>query len=502
MAEQLLPVSIMNAGFYGVNKQESTVTQGEQWAMDAINCVVDRFGRMSSRKGWTSVGNAIAGNPVIQSACEYIKKDGTAVKIVAANNALYTLNGSTYTLLYNTNITANNWQFVNFNNKVYAFQRGHDPLVYDGTTCQPIKNSSGYTGTVQQSNCALAAFGRIWNADTTTDKTVVQYSDLLIGNAYTGGSSGVIDLKSVWAYGMDSITALAQFNGNLIIFGKNNIVIYGNAIDPTNMQLVEQVQGIGCIARDTVWSIGSDILFLSKSGVRSLSRTVQEKSGALHDVSMNVRDELVSYFPTENPDYIKGVYHEPEGIYLLALPVGRVVYCFDTRFPLDNGALRVTTWNNIEPQCFFTSVIDNNLYMGKNGQLGQYAGWNDNGSGFGMVFRTNWLDFGEPTRYKVLKKMHIIVVGAANQNIVAKWATDYLTNFSSSVFTVEPYGIAYFGQSQFGIDSYSSGIALEDIRSPISKSGKVAQMSFETTINGTQVSIQKFDIYAKAGRIA
>ena len=97
------------------------------------------------------------------------------------------------------------------------------------------------------------------------------------------------------------------------------------------------IEGVGCIARDSVQNTGTDLLFLSNSGVRSLSRVIQEKSTPIGDVSINVRDELSDIISSEPNDDIKSVYSEQNAFYLLSFPSSEAIYCFDMRGKLENG---------------------------------------------------------------------------------------------------------------------------------------------------------------------
>ena len=160
------------------------------------------------------------------------------------------------------------------NNTHYLFEDDEDPLYYDGTTCAKIEDHPNYAGTVPTGGIPLASFGRLWVAK----DTVVYWSDLLIGAAWTGGSTGSIDVSKVWADGSDTITGLAAHNGFLIIFGKTQIIIYQGAEDPATMSLADTIVGSGCIATDTIQATGNDLFFLSNEGVRSFNRTIQEKS--------------------------------------------------------------------------------------------------------------------------------------------------------------------------------------------------------------------------------
>lgn len=83
------------------------------------------------------------------------------------------------------------------------------------------------------------------------------------------------------------------------------------------MALTDTIEGIGCIARDSVQQTGTDIIFLSDSGVRSFGRTIQEKSLPMRDISKNVRSDLLALIPLQTYA-IKSVYSPEDSFtYLL-----------------------------------------------------------------------------------------------------------------------------------------------------------------------------------------
>ena len=48
-------ISIAAPGFYGLNTQESSVALSSGFALEAYNCVIDRYGRIGARRGWSYV---------------------------------------------------------------------------------------------------------------------------------------------------------------------------------------------------------------------------------------------------------------------------------------------------------------------------------------------------------------------------------------------------------------------------------------------------------------
>lgn len=504
MTSPLLPISIPGPGFMGLNKQASSVDLEPGWCLDALNCVRDRTGRLASRKGWTAVTNTpIGGTPDVEGLWEYKKIDGTTQFISAASTTLYS--GSTVLTPLTVSagvatITGANWQAVNFNNYLWLFQSACTPLRWDGTNLVTVASLGG-TGTVPQGNCVLSAYGRLWVADTSTEKTVLYYSDLLIGQNWTGGSAGSLDLKSVWTKGQDQIVSLAAFNGFLIIFGKKSIVVYQNPSNPATMSLVENIQGLGCISRDSVADIGTDLLFLSDTGVRSLARTIQTTTMPMQDISKNIRDDLVYSIANEtNLGKVRAVYHEPEKFYLLNFPGQNISYCFDISLLTSDQSAPVTTWNGMNPKALCSS-IDRSLYIGKAGVVGKYTGSTDNGSTYDMSYKSPWMSWGQPSVTKILKKILYTVSGSNNTTFTIKWGYDYNgTNYSSQQ-TISGSGASEWGIGEYGIAEYTEGIQIAQLSTPGSSAGKMVQVGLTSTINGTQLAIQKIDVYAKQGRM-
>ena len=55
-------------------------------------------------------------------------------------------------------------------------------------------------------------------------------------------------------------------------------------------------------------------------------------------------------------------------------------------------------------------------------------------------------------------------------------------------------------KSADALTEYSNGLALEEVRSNLGGSGSIIQLGFEADINQNPLSIQKIDVYVKAGK--
>jgi hypothetical protein len=368
-----------------------------------------------------------------------------------------------------------------------------------------VSEKTGYVATAPDADICISAFGRLWAANTTANNSTVYFSDLISGHVWSTGTAGSLNVNNVWPNGADQITGLAAHNGFLFIFGKRQILIYSGATTPSSMTLSDTVEGIGCIARDSIQVTSTDVLFLSNSGVRSLMRTIQEKSAPERDLSKNIRNDLMSTIAGETLANVKSVYSEREAFYLLSTPSIKAVWCFDTKAYLQDGSARVTTWDSIEPTCFL-SRRDGSLYIGKNGYIGLYSTYQDDSSAYRMLYYTNHADLGDQSITSILKKLTIIVIGGTNQTVTFKWGFDFKTNYQSDNATIPTQGVSYYGIAEYGANAttvaeYSTGVALQTLIVNASGTGKIVQTGYETNINGSALSIQKIEIQSKNGKI-
>lgn len=517
MAQPLQTFSIAAPGFFGLNTQESSLDLDKGFALTAVNCVIDQYGRIGARKGWVAknTANTDLGSADVKAVGQLVTDSGGEYTIAAGANKLFKLDGGVLTaLLYGgggvaPTITDDNWQIVALNECLYFFQIGHDPLVFDPavntTTYRRVSEKTGYLGSVPSGNIVLSSFGRLWVADTNNDKTVVYWSDILSGHIWSGGSTGSIDVSSVWPNGADNITGLASHNGFLFIFGKNNILVYSGAEDVLTagvFRLADSTTGIGCIARDTIQNTGSDVIFLSETGLRSVLRTIQEKSAPFRDLSKNVRNDLMEAVAGSVTSTIKSVYSPFDSFYLLSLPSLKEVYCFDMKAALEDGSARVTVWDSLEPKSF-CYTRNRELLLGKAGYVGKYSGYQDNGVAYRFQYFTNHTDLGAPAVSSILKKLSVVVIGGTNQYVTIKWGYDFKENYLSQNTKIPTQGVAEYGIAEYNSTDaeYFDGISLQTLVAYPSGSGKVVQTGYEADIDGSALSIQKLEIQAKNGKI-
>jgi len=539
MAKPLQTSTISAPGFLGVNTQESSVDLASGYALEAYNCVIDKFGRIGARRGWQKQ-NAFTNADLLTNDIEFLfELPETSTVLAGGNNKLFSFasgtittesvydNAGTSTISYT--ISGNDWsassivygEGPDISPHAYVCQAGHAPLVFHklGTGhahtgsygFQVLDDGTNAVGSVPtpysgnetqfQPNFVLGAYGRTWWADIAGDTQTVYFSALLDGSNLSTGDSGYLSLVDVFPNG-DEVVGLAAHNGFLIIFGRRNIAVYANPIDVTRLELVDLIANVGCIARDSIVNTGTDVMFLSDTGVRSIARVIQEKSAPINDISFNVRDDLVSYVASEsNKEKIKAAYYPRDAFYLLTLPSSNYVFCFDLRARLQNGAARVTIWDSLKPKSLHVTY-GGDLLIGKEGYIGKYFGFLDNDSTYRLRYYTNYFDLGNPTSLKFLKKGTFVVIGGIGQDVALKYGFDYIDSFRSITKTLATgAAVSEYNISEYGIDEYTSGLKLEEVRANLGGSGSIIQLGFEADINQNPLSIQKIDVYLKSGKV-
>jgi len=152
------------------------------------------------------------------------------------------------------------------------------------------------------------------------------------------------------------------------------------------------------------------------------------------------------------------------------------VYAFDTRFPLQDGSYRATTWSSISPLAF-THTVNDKMYIGVKDGIGEYKSYTDNTASYQLSYFSHPLSFGNTSNLKFLKKKQAYTLPQSN---------------------VGQYNISEFNTTA----EYSSSISLIN-RQKINASGQgtVVAIGAETTIDGKPIAIQEINIQALMGRI-
>ena len=505
MAQPLQSINLVAPAFKGINTEDSPLAQDTSFAEVADNAIIDRRGRLASRKGnaVTTTNKTVLGTDYLYNIHEFYDSAGNEVIFSTGNNKIMT---GTTTLVDATpgsyTISADDWKIFNFNDHAYFFQRGYEPLVYSNSLGAVTKMSSvsgASVASTQYAHEAIGAYGRVWCVGNASNDNTIYWSDLLVGHNFSGGSSGSIDVSKAWPNGFDKVVAIAAHNGLLVIFGENNTLVYGGAESPASMALQDTIAGVGCVDRKSVQNIGTDLLFLTQTGLRSLGRSIQEKSLPITDLSRNIKQELIANTLAKT-EPVSTVYSPENYFYLLCFPDLNLVYCFDVRGTLENGSYRVTRWPSVDFKSFHRDR-NGDIYIGTTAGLGKYDNYFDNGSVYRFRYFSPGLSFGDPSKIKMLKKIRPTIIGGNNADIFLKWSYDFETATSTSTFRTSSATPGFYGQSEYNVAEYSEEGTIIS-RSSINTTGygSVISVGLETDINGYALSLQELNVLALIGK--
>ena len=513
-------------GFLGVNSEESPTALPEGWCSIADNAVIDSNGRIASRKGYRilTADNTALGSEKINEIHEANYVDGTTMLFAVGNNKIFSFDSAgvlTDITPGAATITADMWQIATLNDDTFFFQAGHDPIVYDKSagTCTLVSAHVNYSGSVPQADCVVSAYGRVWTGGVSGSSAILQWSDLLIGAAWTGGSSGQLDLTNLWPTGNDEIIALAAHNAAIIVFGRNNILLFGSSAvdgqlgDPnTDIFLNDTVAHIGCISKYGATAVGSDLWFIDDTGVRSLGRTIQEKSVPIGDITANVRSQFKTEIRLET-NRPRLVYDADNAFVLCILEGLPHVYVFDARGLMENGAARTTMWTGLPFACA-KRLVDGTIYMGDNNGINKYQGYFDgadslgeNGSTFRMRYYFHPQTFGVPSNLKIPKEVDFTIGGGLGLTATCYWGFGYTYIFKSQVFTLDSITPDFYNIDEYNDTTtsdpteYGSGSTIGRYSIPLSSSGTALVIGLEVNVGGQKVSIQEINIQTKIGRM-
>lgn len=498
VSKQLSNYGIANPGQYGLNTQDSPVTLPPGFLTRAENAIIDKKGRIASRKGREYVTTVGGTGSTIEQIFEAEWADGTntifsvgALKVYTGTATLTDITGAAV-------ITGNDWEIVQLQDVVYFFQAGHAPLQYDKAVgaLDEITAHGSYVGTVQQGTCVISAFGRLWTAL----NGVVYFSDLLNGVNWGGGTSGSIDIATVQAFNVDNIVGLASHNDFLIIFQQNNILIYTGATSPATMRLQDTISGVGLLNKETIVNTGQDVLFLDKSGFRSLGRTIQEKSSPIGSVSRNINDDLNTFVSIETST-IRANFSRTNRIITMWFPANQIAVVFDTQFPLEGGSLRVTTWPSITNYCGYETEAGLLYFGGTDGIMVYSDAYTDEGGTYTWRAATphSYMDTGHTL--KMGKELDTTTEGGNAYSVSVGWAWDYSEAYTTRTFTVVGGEAVEWGTAEFGVAEFGAGAGVILTHVKMNGSGRNLAFKVECSINGEFIALQEINVHNLVGRI-
>ncbi len=562
MAQQQQNITISAPGFQGLNTEDSPLQQDPGFALVADNCVIDKFGRIGAREAFDeyTTTDAVPYSPNVSMDTEtkWVYQLGggvigtTRYDLGIVGHLQYNASGvliqedyyivtfdddAMGSISYPAVASPGNLRYadiVYFNEAIYIFSKGNIALKFDGTTItdlfagtvdvdfiRPI-DDTGIIANNIDGDVACSAYGRLWVSGVNGDYNTIYYSDLLIADQWYDGratpvdtqnTAGIIDVAAYWPTGGDRIVAIEAHNNFLIIFGRQSILLYSsgnNFADPADINglvLQDAISSMGAVNRDAVAAIGSDLLFVDDSGVRSLGRTIQEKSVPLGDLTSNVKRDITALIKDEPNDAISLFYMPNKNLVICNFADTEQAYAIEMRAPSPTGGQKITRWTN----CTFRRGLyvefedmTYTLLAGKDSggalQYNNYLEWT--GQPYKMTYNSNAFSFGDAVRQKFVKQVDFSLVSTfINTDAVVRWGYGGQLEYTANkIITAQQP--ALYGEAQFNVGEFGEGLEnFKRYRTNTKGSGALVRVGLDADIAGNSLSIQEINIQTLIGRI-
>ena len=555
-------IALTTPAFQGVNTEDSPLTQDVTFALRANNAVIDVYGRIGARKGFFTEAKSIDLTNVTSYSGIYTStkvnigsishSEGLDVICVAEveyygsvtdtavaterflcqlqNTELVALTHSAGALASINTVEGKLAQIVNFAGQYFVFVQGQEAVEVAGTSATLLKDGAGFlppqddTGNLTNGitgGVACSAYGRLWISGVGGNFQEIWYSDLGDARVWYDGkavpteplnTAGGLDVSQYWPSGRDSIKNIKAHNNGLVVFGRNSILLYGNAQgDPAaigGIFLQDAITGMGLVSRDAVVETGVNLLFVDDSGVRSLGRTMQEQSVPVGDITANVRSDITSKIAsTADKSSITLAYWPSEALIVCNFSSEGYAYAIDARRPSGTGGSRITTWTEV---LFDRSVYyeeGNDTYVLLGGKAGdsicRYVGQVDAGEApYQFAYESTPLSFGDSVRQKFPKKVNVTTIGSTQPtNATVSWGFGGKLEYSKAI-TADANAPSFWGESQWGKDLYgSAAVSLGRHRVNTKGSGAYVSVGVDATIEGGEFSIQELNLQLLIGRV-
>jgi hypothetical protein len=542
MAQPQQNITIPSPGFLGLNLEDAPIDMDQRFALKADNAVIDEQGRLGARKGFKEL---VTFGPFVNYKVKAFAPitDGNTRRYIGIMEDTLTTSNKVfeYTALdtddpIRTELTLPAGHTLPGIPQILDFAgRGvilstEEMLIIEGGVIKrasavagwlPPQDDGGVFHTTFNPNVGLAAFGRLWVSGVEGNTETLYYSNLLNpGEWYDGkavptigtNTGGIIGMADNWPVGKDRIMGMSAHNNQLIVFGRESILVWGNpsgdpaAIDGIFLQ--DTIKGQGLVDRDAIAKDGRDVLYVDDTGLRSLGRTIQEKSAPLTDMSSKVHTaisrEILAAIQLEG---VSLAYSPGDSFLLLMLRGANDVWVADTRVRQDDGSFRITRWPSADIRAAFYLEDQEQLLLGSgtNGMC-TYEGTSDYATEQGYTFEygSPIMSFGDPVRLKFIKQVdYTCVTGRAAKQGFAQWG--YIGNRpleKAKSFPLKGGGTDYYDQAVYGAAEYGLGAKIiRTYRVNASGSGENVYVGFKLDVNGSTCSLQQINIQALIGRI-
>jgi len=563
MAQQVTQSTIPSPGLEGLNTELGSSVSDPRFAIVADNVVIDRIGRIQSREAFASFAKPSilkrsGTQDIMQMGVYYHGQYSREAAVpypmcvirVGDERDIYRYNPDTNALdleltPYSDVPEMDDGVFVNFKDDLFFFCKGKpvirktDPLdEWEDITANPnyqgpIYSDGDITNRKIDGDIACSAYGRLWVSGVDENYQEIHYCSLLDELSWYDGRSapdgndptfnfndaGIINVQEYWPVEVDRIVGIAAHNGFLFVFGNNSTLVFANANrgDPASsggIYLQDAIPNVGLVDKHAITNTGNDVVFVDRSGLRSMGRVVQEKSNPMSEPSFNVRKMFRDAIERElmavakNEDAGVQLEYQPDKANVIVLFKSQSLsYVFSTNSPSVTGGWKATTWSG----CFFycmksaAAVDDCVTFLGGKQDRGllRYKGYLEEDP-YVMRYESTALNLTQSSMQNVIPKSFYYIVYA--NSIPAVGVSTY--GYGQFMDFSEEFNIRVKGGSKWNVDRYSVGrYGLGEglyFRYKVNTRGAGTHMrvGLEIEVNGDFFALHEIAVNYAIGRIA
>lgn len=468
MSQEILRINDYSGGESSVYPY---LTMPKKYCVKAQNCHVSESGGMAKIPGYSRV-NLNKLDQQIKTGFEYKKNNGTNITLSAGGGKVFKLNGNTLSdLKTGLNASAKVW-FAQMND-VLVFGNGVDaPQKYDGTT---VSDLGGLPSSTLFTKPHVHA-GRIWWTDS-VNRMMAYHSALRAVEDYTTASNaGYIDFSFVLPCG-DELQDIITYVDLLVFVFRNHVVIYSGTNPTTSgdFAVVQIISGVGCVSPNSTLPLGSDLLLIHDTGIKSLRQIVTTGNMTIGDVSKPVATSIqreIKYALANGSDFSTA--HYPK----------RGWSCF-----LINGVVWIYSyiwkaWGRMVGADVFGlfNLMDGSMYLCGSGLLYNYGGyWSFDSEPINMQWESVWVAYSGRSFKGYPKIMEMMFGKGVNISLDVMLSHDMNAVMPGNIQTIQTKpGISFMDSEQqetwdeaFFMDSVTE---FGPLRLPVYGSGKAVQI--------------------------
>lgn len=403
-------------GFRGTDNTRHSTELQDGFAADLQNAELTTIGKLTSRRGFSTVANDTGDATRIVGMSEFNPEGGThkLIRVVGQKFEFWTGSGnwtsvSTPFTLTDDLIT----DIVVANNRAFMFNGTDNVYSYDGSTLTDEGNTST---DVPRGTHAIWAGNRLFVTGNASEPSIVWYSDSLAPQTFNR-TGNRLSINVGENYPIRGIVKFREFE--ILVFKTRGIYLVDiSDATPSNWTITPLDIRFGCIAKRSIAQVGLDIWFLGNDGhIRSVRRNEQNK---LVGADVPVSEPIQEWIDDINMAAVSNahaVYFD--NMYILFVPIGgsstiNVAYVYDF---ITQGWVKWTNMSFLSTAISTVQATDEErLFAGSSGADSQIYrllnGQSDDGTAISVTVETPRIDHGIPENTKNWETCEVEVIAS------------------------------------------------------------------------------------------